>query len=169
MRLKAAAEQTRWGSAAPDRRGSDDEKEGNLSCANEAPRSFLRKLCDQALQRPRDSDLGCTSIGLGLRLRAAPRRALVVTAPNAAGGSLEATAGLLGGRPAGAPTTSRGIGYGRPPRLWGGPKTGAGCRTRCRKTSSSAARLVQGVPTYASEPQRRVRDFCVSLSDLSEL
>ena len=23
--------------------------------------------------------------------------------------------------------------------------------------------------TYASEPQRRVRDFCVSLSDLSEL
>ena len=24
-------------------------------------------------------------------------------------------------------------------------------------------------PTYASEPQRRVRDFCVSLSDLSEL
>ena len=26
-----------------------------------------------------------------------------------------------------------------------------------------------GVNTYASEPQRCVRDFCVSLSDLSEV
>ena len=40
---------------------------------------------------------------------------------------------------------------------------------RSHHTRGTSASAVLAVFTYASEPQRCVRDFCVSLSDLSEV